>query len=420
MKFLEKVNFKKILLTTVWILLGSASMVLLVAALYKKESKICTGLVIEIAGINNNFFIDKQDITDIIKSIAGNKIEGKQVKEFLLDSMENQLKKDVWISRAELFFDKDGKLNVEVEEKEPIARVFCTEGNSFYIDNERNILPLSNRHSARLPVFTNFPSSLKVLEKADSNLLDEIKSISLFVQKDTFLMAMIDQIAITSQRHFELIPKLGDQLIILGDASDLDQKFEKLKLFYKKVMPVKGWSKYNKINLEYKEQIVATIKGVADVQADSLRTLDMMKALADYSAKMASDTTQALAIDNANNTTDISLITKSISRGDEPDENVNTLPDAGMISKKNTTLKPDEKKPEEKKPFVKAVVKVDAKPIVKPVVKNVVQSTTFKKNGQPKKTPLIEKPKAKAVLPVVKELKPKPATKPAAKPNNEY
>ena len=57
---------------------------------------------------------------------------------------------------------------------------------------------------------------------------------------------------------------------------------------------------------------------------------------------------------------------------------------------------------------------MDAKPIVKPVVKNAVQSTTIKKIGQPKKTPVIKKPKAKAVISGNKDLKP------AAKPNNEY
>ena len=46
-------------------------------------------------------------------------------------------------------------------------------------------------------------------------------------------MAMVEQVDITPERIFEMVPKIGNQLIIFGDATDTEIKLDKLKLFYK-------------------------------------------------------------------------------------------------------------------------------------------------------------------------------------------
>jgi cell division protein FtsQ len=318
----EKNKLKKILTISLWSLLGLAGIALLVAALNKKHETVCTGIDIEIGGVNNNFFINKQDIIVLLQNSTGEMIKGRRINDFNLDTMEMEIKKDVWINKAELYFDKNGVLKVSITEKDPVARIFCIDGSSYYIDNNKNMLPLSDRHAARLPVFTNFPTPLKVLSVKDSALLEDVKTLSLFIQKDAFLMAIIDQVNINNDRKFELIPKIGEQVITFGDVSGMEAKFEKLKLFYKKVIPVYGWSRYNRINLEYKGQVVATINGIDDVAADSVQTIQLMKALATYSSLMASDTTQSMLSDNEHNTTNPELINKSIQR-EEADDNSN-------------------------------------------------------------------------------------------------
>ena len=102
-----------------------------------------------------------------------------------------------------------------------MARVFTTTGATFYIDNGLTILPLSEKFSARLPVFTNFPSDRKVLSKADSSLLMGIKNVGIGIQKDSFSMAMIEQVDITPQRIFEMVPKIWYQVIVFGDWTDV-------------------------------------------------------------------------------------------------------------------------------------------------------------------------------------------------------
>ncbi len=403
MSFLEKYNWKKIMLITLWVLLAAGGVTLLALGLNKQAAAVCKGLSVEIAGNSNHFFIDKKDVSDIILHVSGQAIKGKSIKDFDLMKMEAQIKKDPWVNKAELYFDKDGMLVVKIEEKEPLARVFCMSGNSFYIDEHLNMLPLSERHSARLPIFTNFPTDLKVLPKQDSLLLGDVKKMSVIIQRDSFLMAMIDQVAINAQRKFELVPKIGEQIILFGNAGDAEEKFAKLKLFYGKVMPVAGLNKYKSINLQFKDQVVTTIREAKDVEADSVKTMQLIKMMAEYTAIKAGDTTQNMMADNEKNTVDVSFINQSLQREEIEDQAAATLPVTPPVTVAPVAVsKPADKKTD-------AVVKPspahhDPKPEKKPDAKN-------KKQGEKKpvtKKP-VDKPKPKAKSDT--KAKPKPKAK---------
>lgn len=359
------------MLATLWIVLGGATVFLLVAAIKSKEGHLCKKVEINIHGVSNNFFVDKKDILNSIVALEKTNPVGKAIGSFNLKGMELELKKNVWIRSAELFFDNNEILQVIVQEREPVARVFTTTGTTFYIDEELTILPLSEKFSARLPVFTGFPSDKNVLAKVDSALLMDIKNMSVAIQKDSFSMAMIEQIDITSQRSFEMLPKIGNQLIIFGEGTDVVAKLEKMKLFYKEIMIKAGWDSYSVINLQYKNQVVAKRKGAEDIAADSMRTLQIMQFVAERAQKQANDSLQTIQQDNERNTVDSTMIQQSIQR-DETYE----LPAASESVKQQSvtnSIVANKEKP--------IVVKKETKKIIKPVQKT---APAAKKVQQPK------------------------------------
>jgi len=380
-----KLNIRKILFTIVWFSIGVSGIVLLVAAVRIKNVKTCKGIEIEISGVSNNFFIDKTDVLNIIKNYAGANPEGRGINEFNLAAIENNLEKEVWIKNAELFFDNNDILRVSIDEREPVARVFSLTGKSFYIDRSIKVLPLSDKFSARLPVFTGFAHNPDFLSKADSNLLTDIKVISHALQADSFLMAMIEQVDITPQRNFEMIPKIGNQLIVFGDAEDVAEKFNKLRIFYKAVITKTGWSKYSVINLQYKNQVVAKIKDAADKTSDSLRALQIMQLIAERSARQAEDSVRFFAPENDRASADSSMIQQSVQREDEgqqPAMEVNS--------------------PVEKMPAAAIIITAPAAPINKTVIKKKPVTTN-------KTTPV-------KIKPVVAPKKITPAKPPVQKP----
>ncbi|HSN09278.1 MAG TPA: hypothetical protein VLS85_09570, partial [Hanamia sp.] len=288
----KKYKLKKILSVSVWIILASGVVVLLVAAITKKNTERITGVDIKISGIQNNYFIDKKEVLKILEKVNGKKLDKSTISSLDLTAMENQLAKNNWIKKAELFFDNNKVLQVKVTEREPIARIFTVSGASFYIDSSLNRLPLSDKFSARLPVFTSFPTEVRILKSSDSLLLDQVKILSEYITAHPFWMAQIDQIDISPEGHFDLIPKLGNQLIRFGDASNYEQKFNKLLAFYKKVETKVGWNKYSILDIQYKNQVIGVVRDAAEIKSDSLRAIEIMKEIISEAEKNTNDSTK--------------------------------------------------------------------------------------------------------------------------------
>ena len=287
----SKYKLTKILTALVWILLGSGTIVLLVAAIAKRNNEHCLQTNINISGVQNNFFIDKKDVIEIIQKNNGGKLEDKSIHDIDLASMEIALQKDQWIKKAELFFDNNNVLQVRISEREPIARIFTSSGTSFYMDSSLKRLPLSDKFSARLPVFTNFPTDLMVLTKKDSNLLRQIKTLGEFIGTSPFWMAQIEQVDINETGTFELTPKVGNQVIYFGNADDYREKFGKLLTFYRQIEAIAGWNKYSAIDLKYKGQVIGVRRGAQEIKMDSLQAVQIMKTMIANAQKHTNDST---------------------------------------------------------------------------------------------------------------------------------
>jgi cell division protein FtsQ len=302
-----KINIRKILSVTVWCFVGAGVVVLLVAAIRYRNNNTCKGYRIVIsapAGV----FIDKKQIAALLTpggagvGAGAGAIQDKPIQSFDLRRMESALEKNIWIRKARLFFDNNGLLQVEVFERTPATRIFTTAGASFYLDSEGVKLPLIAQLPARLPVFTGFPPTSSASagspasQKADSALTAGIRQISRFIRNDSFWMAQIAQVNITPDRTFELEPEIGNHRIIFGDASDIEAKFHRLFVFYKEVLSKTGFDKYERIDISYDDQIVATKKGSTRSRYDSLQGMNNIRQLIRSAQSLQPDTLRQQAV----------------------------------------------------------------------------------------------------------------------------
>ncbi|MBC7949500.1 MAG: hypothetical protein H7Y42_16555 [Chitinophagaceae bacterium] len=249
-----RATIKKILFVTVWIGIGCGMLTLLIAAIGKQKRDHCRDYTIQIKATNNNFFVDQQDVVKLLKASIKGEIKGQKKSAFNLQQMEQLLEKNVWIKDAELYFDNQEILHVAVTEREPIARLFTLTGKSFYIDETGKRMPTSEKLAAKIPVFTGFPE--KVLGRRDSLLLSDVTKTALFIGRNPFWMAQVAQVDITASREFEMVPVVGNHLVMLGNGEDIPKKFHRLFVFYKNVLSKTGFEKYKTINVQYARQVV--------------------------------------------------------------------------------------------------------------------------------------------------------------------
>ena len=119
-------------------------------------------------------------------------------------------------------------------------------------------MPLSEHFTARVLVATgNIPPYVPNFLERERHLMKDVFRLTGLVNKDEFLAPLIDQIHVSNQGELTLIPKVGDQKILLGRIYGIDDKLKNLKIFYKEGVPYEGWRKFDTYNLKYKGQVVA-------------------------------------------------------------------------------------------------------------------------------------------------------------------
>jgi cell division protein FtsQ len=283
-----KTTIRKIVFIAVWLCIGGGMFILLMAAINKKNKGLCEGYTITLKGVRNNFFIDEKDVEQMLMKGTKGNIKGEAIASFNLHVLEQLLEKNTWIDEAELYFDNRDVLHVSVTEKEPVARIFTTTGNSFYIDSLGRRMPLSDKLSARVPVFTGFPEKKK-LTAADSVLLNEVRMTANYINGNSFWMSQVAQIDITPEKNFEMVPVVGNHLVKLGSGEATEKKFNRLLVFYKQVLSKTGFDKYKVIDVQYKGQVVAS-KFAGNAKVDSVQLRKNVEKLLRQSVEAENDT----------------------------------------------------------------------------------------------------------------------------------
>ena len=244
-----------------WMVIGSGMLVLLIAAMGKQKKNTCRDYVVTIKGNQEeNFFLDKTEIVKLLKVAAKGNIKGQSKESFNLLEMESLLEDNVWIKDAQLYFDNKDVLHVSVTEREPVARIFTSSGKTFYIDVDEKGIPLSENLSTKLPVFTNVPDK-KDRAKKDSLLIRDIRTTAQFISSNPFWKSQVAQVDLVQSDadgswQFEMVPVVGNHIVKLGDGENIDQKFNRLFIFYKEILSRTGFDKYKTIDVRFAGQVI--------------------------------------------------------------------------------------------------------------------------------------------------------------------
>jgi cell division protein FtsQ len=284
-----KSSLRKFFMIVLWCLLGGSGLALLIAAINTKNSSLCNGVDVEINSGGKAFFLNKKDVANMLESEGIRDVHNKKIASFDLLKMEGILRRNSWIKDAQLYFDNNQTLRIRIQERQPIARLFTTNGSSYMIDSAGIQMALGDRNAFRLPVFTGYPSEKFGLRR-DSALNHQIRDLAIFLNNNAFWSNQVQEINIGSSKTFRLTPLIGNQLIELGDGSEIENKFHKLFTFYKEVIAHAGFEYYTYINIAYGNQVVATRKQGSVSRADSIQARKNVMEFIRLAQKMQSDT----------------------------------------------------------------------------------------------------------------------------------
>lgn len=259
---LKRINWKAILHTFLWLISLSSLAVLMGFIEGKKSNVICRDVRVMIPG--NQTFIERSEIDEILFEVSG-PLVGRPLNQINIHRLEKALKANPFIEFAKVYADMDGVIQVEIKQREPVIRIINIANQDFYIDKHGLKIPTSESFTANVLV-ANGEISENFADRVDTlrtRLGKDLYQTALFIGKDKLWRDQIEQVYVNEESELELVPRVGNQRIILGTADSLEVKFANLLMFYKQGMPKVGWDAYKTINVKYTNQVVC-VRNITD------------------------------------------------------------------------------------------------------------------------------------------------------------
>ncbi len=227
----------------------------------------CKGTDISVYSQDGVALTDSAAIMKIIQS-AVDSLTDKSLQDIPLKHIESRLRQNPFIKHADLMFTLGGYLKIRVKPYNPVVRVISEHQHSFFIDEKGILLPARAGATAHVPPVSGnikirihdslVNQNVQIKTLSGFPVLKEIFNLATQIRSNEFLDAQIDQIYVDPAGEYELIPKIGNHVILLGDLKNLDNKLLKLEAFYRQAMPANDWDKYKSINLKYRNQVVCS------------------------------------------------------------------------------------------------------------------------------------------------------------------
>jgi len=239
--------FKKILSILSVLLLGGYLLFSVTGMTNRHEdTRMCRGIDLHIVDSLHFDLIDGDMVLALLQEHSLDPV-GLPLEEIDLDAVESALLLHPLVGDVQCYKTAGDMLRINISSKVPLVRVLNNRGQDFYVDSRGEIL---SQHSlaVQLPVATGYIDR----RFASEELLRVVRAID----RSAFWKAQVEQIDVTKDGQIQLVPRVGDHLLILGTADDVENKLERLMNFYENGLDNVGWNKYRSISVAYENQVV--------------------------------------------------------------------------------------------------------------------------------------------------------------------
>lgn len=261
-KLIERLKTNKRWNAFLWIFIGCFLVFSLLGIQTKENNLRIKKISVTIEPKEDLAFIDSLKVMEIIKGGDSNRIIISTSRQNLrIEEMEAALERYPFIERADVSIDVSGRLIIKILQRNPVLRIISNQGVSYYVAKNGFKMPLHQGFAPRVLVANgNIAESLTDTVFVGAQVTQDLLKIAVFCNNDEFWHSQIEQLYVDNYMDIILIPKVGNHSIVFGSADNLENKFELLKTFYNKGLTSVGWEKYKRINLKFKNQIVAEKK----------------------------------------------------------------------------------------------------------------------------------------------------------------
>ena len=220
----------------------------------------CTKVEIDIADETTYGFLDAKEIKAILER-KGIYPMGRRLDDISPRNIESILNHSPFVSTAQCHKTIDGHVVITVTQRSPLVRIKSERGDDYYLDENGGIMP-NSKYVSDLIIVTG--------EVSRTFARRYISILARVIMADDFWRNNIVQINVQHDLGIEIVPRVGDHIVFLGylplsaKQSERDEevtvfvreKLKRLRNFYRYGLSVAGWNKYQRIDIQYDNQII--------------------------------------------------------------------------------------------------------------------------------------------------------------------
>jgi len=218
----------------------------------KPEHRICRDIELNYKDSVDIQFVKRGEIILLLKQQNLYPV-GENLDNIVPKKIEKALQQHPLIEHVECYKTTADKIGIDIYQRLPILRVMNNKGENFFLDSRNKIMSIKINCAINVPIVTGYAEK--------SFVMRNLYNFGVFLQKDKFWNAQVEQINVLPTHEIELIPLVGDHVIFMGSIYNYEKKLSRLKRFYEEALNKVGWNKYSRINLEFDNQIICTKKG---------------------------------------------------------------------------------------------------------------------------------------------------------------
>ncbi|MBD8490210.1 cell division protein [Echinicola sp. CAU 1574] len=213
-------------------------------------------LSVKVKGISDVYFVEEDEISSMLLKEFPSLSDGKRLENIDLRKLEEKVEGHPFVKNAEVYTDLKGDVMVTVDQYRPIARISRPLAADGYISSEGFILPTSAHYTSRVLIINGALADELLAAKDLTSDYQGLLDLIYFIDKSDFWSAQIASLEVDRKGNITMHQQVGRQEIEFGKPEDIASKFEKLSLFYKEIIPQKGWDAYTRVNVKFKDQII--------------------------------------------------------------------------------------------------------------------------------------------------------------------
>lgn len=230
------------------------------------DGVLCKGLDIIIHDSLEQGLVTAEDVKNLVR-LDHPDIAGTSLTALNAGSMEENLNLFPAISNAQVFTTIEGRLVIEITQRTPVARIEDRDHQHYYLDARGYVIPVVSNFTPHIlhingEIPANYRKEKNIFtgneHKSVHRIMEDLLKMACYIQADPFWRSQIVQVYVNRDGEFELVPRVGSQIILFGDADQMENKFFKLRTLYREGFSHTGWNQYELINLKYNNQVICT------------------------------------------------------------------------------------------------------------------------------------------------------------------